>query len=66
MITSHGFEVSFPTELSTQRTHPSLAIKPRNETQTFLDHGPFGRIGTGFKGCRHEFVVDHDIGSHDV
>jgi hypothetical protein len=43
-----------------------LAIKPRYETQTFLDHGPFGRIGTGFKGCRHEFVVDHNIGSHDV
>jgi len=36
MIASHGFEISFPTELSTQRTHPFLAIKPGNETQTFF------------------------------
>jgi hypothetical protein len=66
MIASHGFEVSFPTELPTQRTHPSLAMKPGNETQTFLDHRPFGRIGTGFERRRHELVVDHNIGSHDV
>jgi len=66
MIPSHGFQVSFPTELPTQRAHPSLTMKPGNETQAFLDHGPFGRIGTGFERCRHELVVDHNIGSHDV
>jgi hypothetical protein len=66
MITSHGFKVSFPTEFPTQRTHPSLAMKPGNETQALLDHGPFGRIGAGLERCRHELVVDHDIGSHDV
>jgi hypothetical protein len=66
MITSHGFEIPFPTELSPQRTHPSLAIELGNETQTFLDHGPFGRIGAGFERCRHQLVINHNIGSHDV
>jgi hypothetical protein len=41
-------------------------MKPGNETQAFLDYGPFCRIGSGFERCRHELVVDHDIGSHDV
>jgi hypothetical protein len=66
MIASHGFQISFPTELPPQRAHPSLAMKLDNETQALLDHGSFGRIGTGFERCRHELVVDHDIGSHDV
>jgi hypothetical protein len=66
MITSHGFEIPFPTELSPQRPHPSLAIELRNETQTFLDHRPFGRIGAGFERCRHQLVINHNIGSHDV
>jgi hypothetical protein len=43
-----------------------LAIEPGNETQTFLDHGPFGRIGAGFERCRHQLIVNHNIGSHDV
>jgi hypothetical protein len=66
MIASHGFQISFPTELPTQRTHLSLAMKLGNQAQAFLDHGPFGRIWAGFERCCHEFVVNHDIGSHDV
>jgi hypothetical protein len=41
-------------------------MKPDDETQAFLDDRPFGRIRTGFKRRRHELVVDHDIGSHNV
>jgi hypothetical protein len=66
MITSHGFQISFPAEFPTQRTHPSLAMKLSNQTQPFLDHGPFGRIGTRFERRRHQLVVDDNIGSHDV
>jgi hypothetical protein len=41
-------------------------MKPGNQPQTLLDHGSLGRIGTSFESRRHELVVDHDIGSHDV
>jgi hypothetical protein len=43
-----------------------LALKAGNEAQTFLDHRPFGCLGTGFERCRHKVVVDYDIRSHDV
>jgi hypothetical protein len=41
-------------------------MKLDDETQAFLDNGPFGRIRTGFERRRHQLVVNHDIGSHDV
>jgi hypothetical protein len=66
MITSHGLKVSFPTELSAERTPPSLALNQSNQTQTFLDHSPLGCLGTGFERCRHKTVVDDDIRSHNV
>jgi hypothetical protein len=33
-------------------------MKLGNKTQTFLDDGMFGRIGTGFERCCHELIVD--------
>jgi hypothetical protein len=66
MITSHGLKVSFPTELSAQRTPPFLALNQGNKTQTFLDHRPLGCLGTSLERSRHKVVVDDDIRSHNV
>ena len=65
-IAPHRVEVTFPSHLAAKLLDLSLLAQPKKGFQTKFDNLPLRAEAGRTQGVCHEFVVNHNIRSHDV